>query len=177
MWLPWPPAILMALLLWCGVWASRRSPDRRVAVARAFAGETALVLALYALWRIAGGCRSEGRSRAGPWPHCLGPRAGPAHAERAALQQVVLAHPLVVQAANLYYAVAHVPAIIAMLLWAFIWHRDRYPRVRNVLALLTGACLLVQLLPVAPPRLCPTSASSTPPTSTASACTAPWAPA
>jgi len=71
------------------------------------------------------------------------------------LQQVFLEHPLWIQAANGYYAIAHVPAIIALLLWAFIRHRDRYPQVRNVLALVTGACLVVQLVAVAPPRMFP----------------------
>jgi len=64
-------------------------------------------------------------------------------------------HPLWIQAANGYYAIAHVPAVIALLLWAFIRHRDRYPHLRNVLALLTGACLAVQLVAVAPPRMFP----------------------
>lgn len=156
MWLPWPPAILLALVLWAGVWASRRSPDRRVVVARAFAGETALVLALYSLWRVAGtisvwnvdGALGRGRSiwdleQALHMPSEL------------RLQQIFLDHPIWIQAANGYYAIAHVPAIIALLLWAFIRHRDLYPRVRNVLALVTGACLVVQLVAVAPPRMYP----------------------
>src|SRR3954454_19627908 len=156
MWLPWPPAILMAGLLWAGVWFGRRSSDRRVVVARAFAGETALVLALYSLWRVAGtisvwnvdGALGRGRSiwdleQAIHLPSEL------------RLQQIFLEHPLWIQAANGYYAIAHVPAIIALLLWAFIYHRDRYPRVRNVLALVTGACLVVQLVAVAPPRMYP----------------------
>ena len=65
----------------------------------------------------------------------------------------MLPHPWLVQAGNLYYAVVHVPALIAMLVWLFVRHRDRYPAVRNTLALLTGACLLIQLVPVMPPRL------------------------
>ena len=68
------------------------------------------------------------------------------------IQHWVLPHPWLVQAANAYYAVVHVPALIAMLIWLFVRHRDRYPAVRNTLALLTGACLLVQLVPVMPPR-------------------------
>ena len=156
MWLPWPPAILMALLLWGGVWVSRRSPDRRVVVARAFAGETALVLALYSLWRIAGtisvwnvdGALGRGRSI---WDLEQAVRMP----SELRLQQIFLEHPIWIQAANGYYAIAHVPAIIALLLWAFICHRDTYPRVRNVLALVTGACLVVQLVAVAPPRMYP----------------------
>ena len=150
------PGHPMALLLWGGVWVSRRSPDRRVVVARAFAGETALVLALYSLWRIAGTISVWNvDGRAGPRPIDLGSRAGAAMPSELRLQQVFLEHPIWIQAANGYYAIAHVPAIIALLLWAFICHRDKYPRVRNVLALVTGACLVVQLVAVAPPRMYP----------------------
>jgi hypothetical protein len=180
MWLPWPPAVAMALVLWAGVWATRpraRPPgvvepgavgaggggagdgetgDRRLVAARTFAAELGLVLALYSLWRIAGtisiwdvdGAVDRGRSiwdleQAIHLPSEL------------RLQQLFLEHPLWIQAANVYYAVAHVPAIVIVLLWAFLWHRDRYPRVRNVLALVTAACLAVQLVAVAPPRMFP----------------------
>ncbi len=157
MWLPWPPAIAMSVMLWLTSWLSRRGSRRRLIVVGAFAAETALVLALYALWRVAGtvsvwnvdGALDRGRAiwdleQAIHLPSEL------------RLQQVFLEHPLWIQAANGYYAVAHVPAIIALLLWAFIRHRDDYPRVRNVLALATGACLLAQLIAVAPPRMYPT---------------------
>ena len=59
------------------------------------------------------------------------------------------------QLANVYYAVAHVPALIIFLVWLFALHRPRYPAIRNALALTTGACLLIQLIPLAPPRLLP----------------------
>jgi hypothetical protein len=156
MWLPWQPALASALVLAGVVRAGRGWRDRRAVAARTFARELALVLGLYALWRIAG------QLSVMEVDHALDRGRTVWHLEQTlhlpselALQQVALAHPLVVQAANLYYAVAHVPAVIAVLLWAFIWHRGPYARVRNVLALLTGACLLVQLVPVAPPRLVP----------------------
>jgi hypothetical protein len=37
----------------------------------------------------------------------------------------------------------------------FVMHRPSYPSLRTTLALTTGACLLVQLVPVAPPRMYP----------------------
>ena len=72
------------------------------------------------------------------------------------VQRAVLGHPLLVQASNGYYAVVHVPALIVFLVWLFVRHRGQYARVRNTLALLTAACLLIQMVPVAPPRLLPT---------------------
>ncbi|MCB1017713.1 MAG: phosphatase PAP2 family protein, partial [Acidimicrobiales bacterium] len=59
------------------------------------------------------------------------------------------------QFANLYYAIAHVPAVIIVLLWLFAFRRADYPPIRNVLALLTGACLVIQLVAVMPPRFLP----------------------
>jgi hypothetical protein len=71
------------------------------------------------------------------------------------VQRLFLPHPLIVQAFNLYYDVLHFPVLIACLVWLFIWHRDIYVRRRTTLAVFTGACLLVQLIPVAPPRMLP----------------------
>jgi hypothetical protein len=69
------------------------------------------------------------------------------------LQQWVLPHPLLVQGANYYYAVLHFGAMVALLIWVFLRHRESYPWVRTTLVLVTAASLLVQLVPVAPPRL------------------------
>ena len=66
-----------------------------------------------------------------------------------------LPHPLLVQAFNLYYDTLHFPVLIACLIWLFVRHRDRYSPPRTTLVALTGACLLIQLVPVAPPRMLP----------------------
>ena len=84
--------------------------------ARPFALEISLILVLYALWRIAGqlsvlhtdGAEARGRDlwnleRTLHLPSEL------------TIQHWVLPHPWLVQAANVYYAVVHVPALIAML--------------------------------------------------------------
>ncbi len=71
------------------------------------------------------------------------------------LQQWALHSHAFVRVLNTYYAFEHVPSLIIFLLWLFFRHRDRYPRVRNVLALTTLSCLLIQLIAVAPPRLVP----------------------
>ena len=156
MWLPWPPALALALVLVAFVAVSRRSTDRRVGVARAFAGEIALILALYALWRYAGGISVMKVDHALDRGRELWDLERRLHLpSELTLQRAVLGYPLLVQAANRYYAVMHVPALIALLIWAFVWHRDRYPLVRNTLALTTGACLAIQLIPLAPPRMYP----------------------
>ncbi|TAM85019.1 MAG: inositol phosphorylceramide synthase, partial [Jatrophihabitans sp.] len=71
------------------------------------------------------------------------------------LQHLVTGSALLMQAANLYYATMHFGVLFVFLLWLFLRHRDRYAPVRNTLALTTLACLLIQLVPVAPPRLLP----------------------
>ncbi len=43
--------------------------------------------------------------------------------------------------------------MLIFLVWLFVRHRDRYPRARNMIAIVTGACLAIQLVPVAPPRM------------------------
>jgi len=74
--------------------------------------------------------------------------------ERSA-QGLLVHSELLTRAANWYYAAMHFTALGLLLLWLFARHRDRYPAVRNVLVLLTASSLLIQLVPVAPPRLLP----------------------
>jgi hypothetical protein len=68
---------------------------------------------------------------------------------------VFLPHPLLVQFFNLYYDVLHFPVLIGCLIWLFIWHRNSYAWWRTTLVAFTGLSLLVQLIPVAPPRMLP----------------------
>jgi hypothetical protein len=156
MWLQWnQAAILSAVLAVAGVLA-RPLRRRWAAAGGAIAREAALILALYALWQKMGEVAVTGTA------------GGVAHARaiwhveqmlhlpiELDLQRLVLPHPILVQVLNVYYAVVHVPALIVFLLWLFLRHRDQYPRWRNVGALLTGISLLIQMIPVAPPRLLP----------------------
>jgi hypothetical protein len=66
-----------------------------------------------------------------------------------------LPHPLIVQALNLYYAGLHFVVVIGCLIWVYLWHRRKYPQVRTTLVLFTVAALLIQFIPVAPPRMLP----------------------
>ena len=69
------------------------------------------------------------------------------------LQHLILPHPLIVQAFDMYYDMLHFPVLITRLVWLFVWHRERYGRFRITLVAFTGLCLLIQLIPVAPPRM------------------------
>jgi hypothetical protein len=123
---------------------------------RGVTGEAALLFGLYALWQFAGSFTVMGTAGAvsrGRWLW---------HAERllhlpseAPVQQPFLSHPLLVQAFNYYYDILHFPVLGLCLVWLYVRHRDAYPALRTTIALFTAASLLIQLVPVAPPRLLP----------------------
>jgi hypothetical protein len=122
----------------------------------AFAREATLISGLYALWQLAGQLSVVGTSGAysrGAWIERT-ERTWHLPSE-ADLQHAVIGHTWVLHAADVYYATAHFGGLFLFLIWLFVRHRDRYPKVRRVLALTTLACLLIQLVPVAPPRLLP----------------------
>ena len=159
MWMRWNYAIGFAIGLGIfGLWERSARPTRRkdVSVAGAFAREASLVLFLYAIWQLAGhlsvmqvtGAMDRGRDifHAEQWLHLP---------SEVSVQKAFLPYPWLVRASNRYYAIAHVPALVIFLFWLFFRHRARYPSVRNTLALATGACLAIQLIPVAPPRMFP----------------------
>ncbi|MDQ1468342.1 MAG: hypothetical protein QOH10_2757 [Actinomycetota bacterium] len=154
MMLSWDQAAVLALLLALAGVLVRPEGRHWLVVATAVCRETALVLALFSFWQLAGrlslmqldGARGHAR-----WLW---------HVEQVlhlpsevALQQVFLPHPLIIKAFNVYYATVHFPALIVFLIWMFARHREHYPSVRNTVAILTAACLLIQLIPVAPPRM------------------------
>jgi hypothetical protein len=150
----WQQAALVAGLL-AAVWGVLKARSA-AARARPFVFEAALIILLYGLWQLVGSLAGNGDYSAvgrGKWIW---------DAERAVwlpnentLQGWVLPHPVIVQAANLYYATMHFTVLIIFLVWLFTRHRALYGRWRTVLALLTAACLLIQFLPVAPPRMVP----------------------
>ncbi len=127
-----------------------------LAAVRGVAGEAALLFGLYALWQFAGSFTVMGTAGAvsrGRWLW---------HAERmahlpseAAVQRPFLPHPLLVQGFNYYYDILHFPVLGICLVWLYVRHRDAYPTLRTTIALFTAASLLIQLVPVAPPRLLP----------------------
>jgi PAP2 superfamily len=136
--------------------ATRRRARPWARALRPWAKEITLILLLYSLWQYAGAW-SIGRASA-----ALARGQAIWHAERMlhlpserAAQALILPHRSLVHWLNVYYALVHVPALGLCLVWLFVRHRDRYPQVRTVVALVTGASLIIQLIPVAPPRLLP----------------------
>jgi hypothetical protein len=71
------------------------------------------------------------------------------------LQHFVLRHDWLARFSNAYYAIAHVPVLIAFLVWLFARHPEVYPRWRNALAILTAFCVVIRFVRVAPPRFLP----------------------
>jgi hypothetical protein len=116
--------------------------------------ETALVCALFALWQLANRATHThiaGGLANGRWLW---------HAERVLhvpsevwFQKLILGHPDLVRATNYYYATAHLTGMAVFLVWLWLRHRDRYPAWRNIVAIFTGISLLIEMIPVAPPRL------------------------
>ena len=118
------------------------------------AWESALLFGLYALWQFAGSFTVMGTSGALPRGRWLWDAERVLHLpSETALQRLVLPHPLLVQASNLYYDILHFPLLGACLIWLYARHRADYPRIRTTVAAFTGISLLIQLIPVAPPRL------------------------
>ena len=156
MWLEWEPAAMAVFVMVGLVLALRPLTQRWAVVVCAFARELAIMFTLYAVWRLANRLslmQVDGAIWRGRWLWDL--QRSLHLPNEVTVQQLVLPHPLVVQFANIYYAAAHVPAMLIFLVWLFVLHRPRYPELRNALALTTGACLLIQLIPLAPPRLIP----------------------
>jgi hypothetical protein len=156
--LSWPAAAVAAAALGATAVGLRASRRPRLGGAAVVAQETALLFGLFALWQFAGSFAVLGPGGA------LGRSRWIWHFERVirlpsetAVQRVFLPHPLIIQFANLYYASLHFPVLIACLIWLFVAHRDRYGQLRTTLVIFTGVCLLIQLIPVAPPRMLPST--------------------
>jgi PAP2 superfamily len=137
-----------------GAGDTARPWPRRLAMAAGIAQETAILLALFALWQLAGSFSLIGPDGALTRAQWIW------HAERVVhlpseteIQRAFLGHPPLVQALNLYYASLHFVVLIGCLVWVYAWHRRQYPQVRITLVLFTAGALLIQFLPVAPPRM------------------------
>jgi hypothetical protein len=156
-WVTWNQAIIAALVsaIIALVLSKAPSSPRRDFVF-ALSKEFALVAVLYTLWRLAmvlpldqpdGAIeRAQDINR---WQQNIGLPT------ELSLQHFVMKYDWLARSTNFFYAVVHVPATVAVLVWLFVRHRDAYPRWRNALAMLTAACLVIRYVRVAPPRFLP----------------------
>jgi PAP2 superfamily len=156
-WPTWKQGAVAALLSAAiSALALRTTPRRHTALVAAAAKEFSLVSGLYAVWRIARTlplAQDEGaieRARQiddlQHWLHLP---------SELSLQKFVLNHDWLARFTNYYYAIVHVPALLAFLVWMYARHRDVYPRWRNGLVAVTGLCLVIRFIRVAPPRFLP----------------------
>ncbi|MCX4746532.1 phosphatase PAP2 family protein [Kitasatospora sp. NBC_01287] len=161
--LSWQSAGATAAVLLGASFAVRRAlPSRRNAAAApwlvAVLREAGTLLALFALWQLVGQLSlmstDHALSRA-EWIHRTELRVG--LPDEASVQRLITPYPVLVRLANYYYASMHFGVMIAVLLWAFLRHRARYAWVRTTVVLVTAACLAIQFIPVAPPRMLPGS--------------------
>jgi hypothetical protein len=153
-WLPWRWALAIALAMCVVMLATRLQPRWRSVSSGA--GEVALLMVAYAAWQYAGSLTFGGLDKAvdsgrqvARVEQILGWPSG------AAMQAPILGHEWVMRIADTYYATAHITVFIITLAWVFLRHREDWPFTRTTVFLTTGACLLIQYKPVAPPRLIP----------------------
>ena len=154
-WPTWEQAAIAAVL--SGVVAlvlrRRRSLDHPGQFTEQLTVEFALISALYAVWRVArklplaqdDGAIERARSIV-DFPEAI------FLPTELSLQQFILRNDWLGWPTTLYYAVLHVPALIAFLVWLFVFHRPHFAHWRNGLVFLTGMCLVIRFWRVAPPR-------------------------
>jgi hypothetical protein len=152
--MPWQVAFWLAGGLFVVALAFRFAGVPLLVRLMPFPRELGFVLGLFGLWQVAGMLsvmKVDGALNRGEWIW---------DAERTLFlpsehwfQGLFLGHDQLLRFMNLYYASMHFTCMIFFLIWLFLRHRDAYPRVRTTLALTTAASLLIQLIPVAPPRM------------------------
>ncbi len=155
-WISWHAAVEASAVVGAVGVAGSIATRRWLAGAAAFARELAIVLVLYAMWRVVGTVsvlKVDGAIRAGE--HIWDVERALHLPNERGLQHLFLKSDGLIQACNVYYASVHIPSMLVFLPWLWFRHRDQYPPVRNVIALSTLWCLAIQLIPVAPPRLVP----------------------
>jgi len=120
----------------------------------AASAETALVCALFALWQLANAATHTAHAGGLAHGRAVWNLERTLHLpSETSFQQLILGHPWLVRSANFYYASAHLTGMVIFLVWLWLRHRDRYARWRNVVVAFTGIALLIEMIPVAPPRL------------------------
>jgi hypothetical protein len=155
MWLPWQDAAWLAVGLAVVAIALRvRTPPKRWLWVRELAQESAIVAILYAGWQ------RVGELSTGDTTHAVGRGRAIVHFEQVLhlpseewVQRVALHSHLIIKAADWYYIAGHAPVMGVFLVWLYVRHRPDFPRWRTALAVGCIAGELIQVIPVAPPRL------------------------
>jgi hypothetical protein len=158
--LSWQQGALLTLGIAVAVIAAKIIQGRRGDAAgaagklTAFLAEAGTIAGLYTIWQLVGALSLTHTANAVDRATAI------AHFERTlhlpperSVQDLILGRRWLVETANLYYAGLHFAMMFVFLLWLYLRHRDRYPAVRTTLAAATLACLAIQSIPVAPPRL------------------------
>ncbi len=138
------------------LWMHGRSGPRvrKYALAGLVGWQAAILVGIYALWQYAGSLSLIGTNDGLQRGRTLWDLERTMHLpSEASFQQVFLPHHTLIRFLNIYYVIAHYNVLLLMLGWLIWRHRDRYREARTVIALTTFACLAVQLIPLAPPRL------------------------
>ncbi|MFD7581903.1 phosphatase PAP2 family protein, partial [Kitasatospora sp. NPDC059817] len=151
--LTWQSAGGAAVALYGGAYAAARVRKPSLS---ALLREAGTLLALFALWQLVGHLSVMSGDHAldrADWIHRTESAIG--LPDEASWQAAVTPYPVLVRLANYYYAAMHFAVMLAVLLWVFVRYRERYAWVRNTVVITTAVCLLVQFIPVAPPRMLP----------------------
>ncbi|MEO6125964.1 MAG: phosphatase PAP2 family protein [Ilumatobacteraceae bacterium] len=157
MWLPYRYGFMIAAACALVVVAARQFRQPVARTAAAIIQELGIVMTLYGIWqyvRSLAVTKSEGAVANARtlwdiqrWMHLP---------NEATLQSWVIDNRPIMWFLNAYYGVAHVPAAVALLIWVFWKHRDRYPTIRATFALTIAGCIAIQAwIPMAPPRFLP----------------------
>jgi hypothetical protein len=155
MWLAWQYAAwLAAALAIVAVVLRVRTPPKRWLWVRELAQEGAIVAILYATWQRIGKLSTGDTTHAVARGRSI---AGFEHALRFPSEQwaqsIALHSHLIIKAANWYYIVGHAPIMGIFLVWLYVRHREDFARWRTALAVGCIVGELIQVVPVAPPRL------------------------
>jgi hypothetical protein len=152
----WQLSVTVAVLLVAVAVASRFVRGRWVGAVGAFAQQFSIVLALLGLWQRVGGLVHTRKDGAMDRARAIYSLEKSAHLpDELSVQAAVLPHPAMVSFLDTYYAYAHLNGMAVFLVWLWWRRREAFGRVRTTVVLSTLTCLLVQMVPVAPPRLLP----------------------
>jgi hypothetical protein len=152
--LSWEQGTVITCLLGASWAAFHAAGAPRARSVRPWAREACIISALYTVWQLAERVSLAGTAGAFARATWIEQFQRTLHLPaETGVQALLLSNSVLTQVANYYYATMHFGGVLAFLIWLFVRYRRRYAAVRTTLALATLACLLLQLWPVAPPRL------------------------